>query len=73
MLRTFRSEKMIERVKKEGKEALLNDEMLTLIGKLDGKQGDDYNWQSVVKGDEVVWIEGCEEHRGCYVALCDCD
>lgn len=73
MLKTFRAKKMIERVKREGLGHLLDDATLELINKLDGEQGNDYNWESVVKGEDLVWIEKTDEHDGVYVALCDCD
>lgn len=77
MKRTFRAEKMLERVKNEGLEYMLDDEMITLIHKLDGKVGQDYNWESFVKGNDVVWIPAealpDEDFDGTYVALCDCD
>lgn len=76
MLRTFRAEKMLKRVKAEGKEHLLDEETVALIKSLDGKQGSDYNWESFVNGQELVWIEPGAlggDFKGAYVALCDCD
>lgn len=65
---------MIDRVTKEGHAFLLDKEgVMELIRKLDGKTGTDYNWESVTKGVEVVWIPADEEQGGTYVALCDCD
>lgn len=74
MLRTFRAEKMLKRIEKNS-EAMkyLDDEMRELILKLDGKQGNDYNWESVVMGNPLVWIEADEDTSGTYVALVDCD
>lgn len=73
MERTFRAEKMLARVKKENKEHLLDAETVEFIKKLDGKVGTDYNWESVVHGEDLVWIPADDEQEGCYVALCDCD
>lgn len=73
MLVTFRAEKMLKRVKAEGLEHLLDDQTIALIWKLDGKEGNDFNWESVVKGEDLVWISECDEHEGCYVARCDCE
>lgn len=73
MLVTFRAEKMLKRVKKEGLEHLLDAEMMELIKKLDGKQGNDFNWESMVKGNDLVWIPEDDDHEGTYVARCDCE
>jgi len=73
MQRIFRAQKMLERIEREGNSHLVNDEIRTLILNLDGKVGEDYNWQSFVHGEDVVWIEGDETHGGIYVATCDCD
>lgn len=73
MLVTFRAEKMLKRVKKEGLEHLLDEKTLELIKKIDGKEGNDFNWQSIVHGEDVVWIPKGDDHEGIYVARCDCD
>lgn len=76
MYMKFSADAMLKRVKAEGKEALLDDGVLELIGKLDGKIGSDYNWDSFVYGRDVVWIPGeqlpDEDFDGTYVARCDC-
>lgn len=73
MERTFKAEKMFARIKREGRENLLDDELREFIKKLDGKKGNDYNWQSVVKDEPLVWIEPDEDQNGTYVNLYDCD
>ena len=74
MERTFRAEKMIKRLKAEGRGNLLTKEIVDKINALDGKKGNDYNYRSVVFGDPFVWIEAQEGlPDGEYVALCDCD
>lgn len=73
MLVTFRAQKMIDRVKKEGREDLLDEETLKTIKMLDGKQANDHNWQSVVMHEPLAWIEADEDQDGMYVALCDCE
>lgn len=47
--------------------------MIALIKKLDGKVGNDYNWESFVRDNPLVWIPADEDQNGTYVALCDCD
>ena len=67
---TFRAEKMIARIKKEGRAEMLTDETVAYINSLDGKVGTDYNWQSVAMGEEnMVYI--ADENT--YVNKLDCD
>ena len=73
MQRTFRAEKMLARIKAEGKQDLLDEETVAFIRLLDGKVGTDHNWRSQVHGDPLVWIEKDEDQNGTYVALCDCE
>lgn len=73
MLRTFRKEKMINRLKKEGRIDQVRPEDYELMDLLDGEQGNDYNWESVVKDNPLVWIEATDKHGGAYVCLEDCD
>lgn len=65
----FRAQKMIDRVKNEGRENMLDKETLNTIYSLDGKTGNDYNWASVVNGENLVWIEDAKM----YVNKNDCD
>lgn len=71
MIVTFRAQKMIDRLKKEGRE--IDEETLKTIKMLDGKQANDYNWKSVVTHEPLAWIEADEDQDGIYVALCDCE
>lgn len=73
MMRTFRMKKMLDRLEAEGRMNEVQPEDLELMKKLDGKQGNDFNWASTVRGEPLVWIEKEEETPGAYVALCDCD
>ena len=73
MERTFRAEKMIARIKREGKQNMLDKETLNFIKLLDGKKGNDYNYRSFVYDEPLVWIEADSDQEGTYVALCDCD
>lgn len=66
---TFRAQKMIDRIKAEGRGALLDEPTLQTIRSLDGKTGTDYNWQSVVNNENMVWIEDAQM----YVNKNDCD
>lgn len=70
---TFRADKMIDRVRREGKGDLLDEQTLAFIRKLDGKQADDYNWASVVKGEPLALIPADDDVTDTYVNVCDCD
>ena len=69
MERTFRADKMLARVEKQGLTHLLDDGLIAEIKKMDGHKGNDYNWASVVRNEPLVWME----EFNTYVALCDCD
>ena len=74
MERTFRMAKMLARLEKEGRISEVESEDLELMKKLDGKVGNDYNWESFVNDRPLVWIEKCEDvPTGAYVALVDCE
>lgn len=73
MKRIFRAQKMLDRIKREGLEHLLDDSCKELMEKLDGKEGDYYNWASTVCGEDVVWIPADGDRAGAFVAACDCD
>lgn len=73
MERVFRAEKMLARIKREGRENLLDEETISFIRLLDGKVGNDYNWESFVNDNPLVWIPEDEDQKGTYVALVDCD
>lgn len=66
---TFRAQKMIDRIKAEGRGELLDEATLKTIWSLDGKVGTDYNWQSVVHDENLVWIEDAKM----YVNKNDCE
>lgn len=73
MLRTFRAEKMLKRLEKEGRMHEVDAETLDFIKLLDGKQANDYNWQSFVYDEPLCWIEPDEDQDGTYVNANDCD
>jgi len=73
MMRIFRMKKMLDRLEMEGRMGEVEPEDIELMKKLDGKEGNDYNWASFVNGEPLVWIEKGDGNPGAYVALCDCD
>ena len=73
MIRTFRAEKMLTRLEREGRMNEVTKEDLDLIQFLDGKEGTDFNWESFVNDRPLVWIEKEGDFNGAYVCLEDCD
>ena len=73
MKRTFKKQKMIDRLTNEGRINELTTEDYKLMDLLDGKEGTDYNWESFVNDRPLVWIFAKEiEGGGAYVGLQDC-
>lgn len=73
MILTFKAKKMIDRVIREGKGNLLDDDTRAKIMALDGEPANTYNWASIVHGDDVALISKTDSHPETYVAVCDCD
>ena len=73
MIRIFRAQKMLDRIAREGREDLLDDNTRAFILSLDGAEAQDYNWQSFVHDEPLAWIEKTDDHDGVYVNICDCD
>jgi len=67
MQRVFRKEKMLARLRSEGRIGLVGPDEYAIMDRLDGCTGDDNNWRS------VVYIMHPDTHEGMYVALVDCD
>lgn len=69
----FSKGKMLARLTKEGRMHMVGPEELALMDKLDGKVGNDYNWESVTNGANLVWIPADDElEEGTYVSRLDC-
>lgn len=64
----FKSERMLDRIKKEGKENLLDDKTRNFILSLDDAEGTDHNWEFMVKDEPLVYLTA----KGTYVNICDC-
>ena len=63
------AEKMINRIRREGRSDMLTEETVSFIHSLDGKVGTDYNWQSQVMGEPLVWLQEAQT----YVNIVDCE
>lgn len=64
---------MLKRLEREGRLNEATKEDYELMWFLDGKQGNDYNWMSVVGGEPLVYIPKEGDFEGTYVRLEDCD
>ena len=73
MMHIFHADKMIARVIREGKGDLLDDKTRELIKSLDGEPANDYNWESMVHGENLGLIAATDKHPETYVNLADCD
>lgn len=73
MKRVFRAEKMLARLEREGRMDMVDEKTREFIMMLDGKEGTDYNYQSVVNDEPLVWIEADKDQSGTYVNIEDCD
>lgn len=73
MIKTFRAEKMIARVKAQGMGDLLDEETMARIRALDGKKANTYNWASIVEGENLAYIPPEGDMPGMYVNENDCD
>ena len=73
MKRVFRAAKMLARLEKEGRMNEVDEKTRAFIMMLDGKEGTDYNYQSVVNDEPLVWIEADNDQNGTYVNVMDCD
>jgi len=52
----FRKQKMIDRITKEGRADMIDDETLKIMDNLDGCEATNYNWESMVKGNNLAWV-----------------
>ena len=72
MQMVFHAKMMMDRLEREGRINEVRPEDRELMAKLDGKIGTDYNWNSFVYGDNVVWIAEGPDNPGAYVCREDC-
>ena len=73
MMLTFRAQKMIDRIRREGRGDMLDAQTLATINSLDGEPANDYNWEAVVHGEPLALIGANEKHDAMYVNVADCD
>lgn len=68
----FSKQKMIDRVTKEGKANMIDDEVLKIMDNLDGCQATISCWRRQVYDEPVLWVIG-KDGTGQYVNEDDCE
>ena len=59
----FSKEKMIERVKREGHESLIDKNVIEILDNLDGQPVTTACWNRYVKGEPVCVVKGLSRHN----------
>ena len=67
----FSKTKMMERIKEQGMENMVDDNVLRMMDNLDGQEVTASCWERVVKGEPVYWCVG-KDGQGSYVNENDC-
>ena len=67
----FSKQRMLDRIKSEGRMSLVGEKELALMDNLDGMECDVSCWQRVVYGEPVYWCVG-KDGNGMYVNENDC-
>jgi len=69
----FSKEKMIERITREGRKEMIDENVMKIMDNLDGQAASDLagRWVRHVIGKPVVWVIG-KDGRGEYVLEEDC-
>lgn len=70
---TFRKQKMLDRLAREGRMDLVGPDEMACMEMLDGLTGSDYNWRSQVYGEPLVLITHPITGESIYVNAADCD
>ena len=68
----FRKQMMIDRVTREGRADMINDTVLAIMDKLDGKKATTSCWKRQVYGEPVLWVD-LGNGEGEYVNELDCE
>lgn len=68
----FSKEKMISRIKAEGREELIDNDVITIMDNLDGQDATASCWRRQVLGEPVLWVVG-KDGTGEYVNELDCE
>jgi hypothetical protein len=68
----FKKSKMLERIKAEGREDLIDETVLKIMDNLDGQEVSSANWNRQVYGEDVYSCYG-KDGKVYDVAACDCE
>lgn len=68
----FKKEKMLARIKAEGREEMVDGTVLAILENLDGQTANASNWRRQVYGEPVLWVVG-KNGEGEYVNEKDCE
>ena len=68
----FSKAKMIARIKKEGREDMIDNEVTAIMDNLDGQTAEASCWRRVVHGEPGLWVVG-KDGNGQYVNEADCE
>ena len=68
----FVKQKMIDRIKAEGREDMIDDEVMSIMDNLDGQECQRMCWRRVVLEEPVYWVVG-KNGEGYYVNELDCE
>lgn len=73
MLRTFKAQKMLDRLERQGLMSEVDAKTKKLILSLDGMEANDYCWANYVDDKPLAWIEPNDVvPEGIYVCIEDC-
>ena len=67
----FSKQKMLDRIKQEGRMDLVDDTVKEMMDNLDGMEANPSCWQRVVHQEPVMWVVG-RDGNGAYVNENDC-
>ena len=67
----FSKERMIKRIKEEGRVDMLTDDVIEIMDNLDGCEASNSCWRRTVFNEPVCWVIG-KDGTGAYVNERDC-
>ena len=68
----FSKQKMIDRLKEEGRYNLITEDVRTTMDDLDGQVAKSNCWERIVNDEPVLWVIG-KSGQGRYVNEVDCE
>lgn len=68
----FKKEKMLDRIKREGRLDMVDDNVLSIMDNLDGQEAHTNSWRRQVYGEPVLIVKG-KDGTYCDVNELDCE